>query len=159
MANGTIKLEAREDVLRDVVRQIDLGLGSLPPECKCLLEIPRASLFCLATDRQQYWLNAMTAAREAGARALKLTKGTSSSWVDIVKDGRFQTLGTYNKLPTDTTEAEASSNPPAPADKDAPTAKSISSPSTLKIISREKENVRSHVSRKRRHADHIQQST
>ena len=150
--NGTIKLEAREDVLREVERQLDLGLESLPPECKCLLEIPRASLFCLATDRQQYWLNAITAAREAGTRALKLTKGTSSSWDGIVKDGRFQTLSTYNKLPPDTTETETFANPPAPPDKDAPTANSISSPRTLKIISREKENVRSHVSKKRRHA-------
>ena len=114
--NGTIKLEAREDVLRKVERQLDLGLVSLPPECKCLLEIPRASLFCLTTDRQQYWLNAITAAREAGTRALKLTKGASTSWDGIVKDGRFQTLRTYNKLPTDTTEAEASSGPPTSAD-------------------------------------------
>ena len=85
-------------------RQLDLGLESLPPECKCLLEIPQASLFCLATDRQQYWLNAITAAREAGTRALKLTTGTNASWDGIVKEGRFQTLNTDNKLPPDTAE-------------------------------------------------------
>ena len=77
--NGTIKLEARDDLLREVDRQLDLGLGSLPPECRCLLEIPRAKFYCLATDRQQYWLNAITAAREAGTRALKLPEVVSTS--------------------------------------------------------------------------------
>ena len=33
--NGTIKLEAREDVLREVERQLDLGLEALPLECPC----------------------------------------------------------------------------------------------------------------------------
>ena len=38
LTNVTIKLEAQEDVLREVERQLDLGLESLPPECKLLLK-------------------------------------------------------------------------------------------------------------------------
>ena len=30
--NGTIALQAREDLMREVERQLDMGLNNLPPE-------------------------------------------------------------------------------------------------------------------------------
>ena len=37
--NGTLKLAARDDVIKEIDRQLDMGVGSLPAKCKCLLEI------------------------------------------------------------------------------------------------------------------------
>jgi len=42
--NGTLQLAARADVIREIDRQLDTGIGSLPEECKCLLEIPEEDL-------------------------------------------------------------------------------------------------------------------
>ena len=60
--NGTIALQAREDLMREVERQLDMGLNNLPPESRCLLEINPAELFCRTTEKVQYWLNATLAA-------------------------------------------------------------------------------------------------
>ena len=37
--NGTIRLEAKQDVMKEIERQLDLGLNNLPPKSKFLLEI------------------------------------------------------------------------------------------------------------------------
>ena len=48
--NGMIKLAARTDVIKEIDRQLNMGVGSLPAECKCLLEIPEEDLCSLATN-------------------------------------------------------------------------------------------------------------
>ena len=78
--NGTIALQAREDLMKEVERQLNLGLSSLPSETRCLLEIDPADLFRRTTERVQYWLNATLAARSAAERALELSAGATSSW-------------------------------------------------------------------------------
>ena len=37
--NGTIKLDAKQDTIKEIERQLDMGLCNLPPKSKCLLEI------------------------------------------------------------------------------------------------------------------------
>ena len=48
--------------MREVERQLEMGLNNLPPELRCLLEIDPAKLFCRTTEKVQYWLNATLAA-------------------------------------------------------------------------------------------------
>ena len=64
--NDTIALKAREDLVKEVERQLNLGLNCLPPESQCLLEIDPADLFRQIAEKRQYWLNATLAARAAG---------------------------------------------------------------------------------------------
>ena len=52
--NGTIKLEAKQDVMKEIERQLDLGLCSLPPESKFLLEIDTLELITSDIESQQY---------------------------------------------------------------------------------------------------------
>ena len=42
--NGIIRLEAKQDVMKDIERQLELGLNNLPPESKFLLEIDTTDL-------------------------------------------------------------------------------------------------------------------
>ena len=65
-----------------------------------LLEIDPHVLREKALPKQQYWLLAVDAAREAGERALDLSKGATSSWKSILKDGRFVKIAKL--LPTST---------------------------------------------------------
>ena len=90
--NGTIQLDRRESILKEIERQLNLGVGSLPPESRCLLEIDTSELSSRKTEDQQYWLYAIIAARQAGVRALELSKGKTASWEAIMKDKRFRYL-------------------------------------------------------------------
>ena len=91
-SQGTIALKAREDLMKEVERQLNMGLDYLPPESRCLLEIDPADLFCRTTEKVQYWLNATLAARMAGERAMKLSGGKTASWLDIQRDDRYSHL-------------------------------------------------------------------
>ena len=42
--NGTIKLSAKQDMMKEIKRQLNMGLYYLPPESKCLLEIDTSEL-------------------------------------------------------------------------------------------------------------------
>ena len=100
-SQGRIALKAREDLMREVERQLDLGLNNLPPESQCLLEIDPADLFCRTTEKVQYWLNATLAARAAGERALEVSNGKTASWLEIQRDE------TYGHLPATYVAPEA----------------------------------------------------
>ena len=111
-------------------------------------QIPRTNLYCLETDRQQYWLNTITANREAGTRSLQLTEGASTSWDGIVKDSCFQTQSTYNELPPDVPDMDASSGQLKSPDEESPTADCIQSSScTLRVVTKEREKIQSQVSK------------
>ena len=86
-----------------------------------MLEIDVEELRESTLAEQQYWLYAIEAARQAGTRALELSKGTTCNWVDIMKDGKF-VLQTTNPLPVEEMEEdtappdqESESPQPAPA--------------------------------------------
>ena len=85
--NGTIKLDAKQDIMKEIERQLSVDICNLPPECKCLLEIDTSELMEKSTENQQYWLFAIEAARIAGERALKLSHRKTTSWNKIMADG------------------------------------------------------------------------
>ena len=60
--NGTIQLDKRDSILKEIERQMNLGIGSLPTESRCLLEIDTSGLMGRKTEDQQYWLFAIIAA-------------------------------------------------------------------------------------------------
>ena len=49
--------------MKEIKRQIDLGLSNLPPESKFLLEIDTSDLMSSKIESQQYWLFSIVAAR------------------------------------------------------------------------------------------------
>ena len=76
--NNTV-IEKRESVFNEIERQLNVGVGSLPPESRCLLELDLQELRSRQTDDQQHWLYAITAARQAGLRAMQLSEGKTAS--------------------------------------------------------------------------------
>ncbi|KAL7528887.1 hypothetical protein ACHAXR_002685 [Thalassiosira sp. AJA248-18] len=96
-SNGSLKLAAREEVLQEVERQLELGLESLLPESQFLLEIPYDTLYDMRTDNQQYWLYAIQAAWQAGQNALDKSKG--ASWSTVLDDDALNDLPTYTPHP------------------------------------------------------------
>jgi len=131
-STGSLKLAAQEDVLKEVERQLELGLGSLPPESQFLLEILHTTLYDndMRTDKQQYWLYAIQAARQAGKNALDASKGTTTSWSAVLKDDALDDLPSHTPPP-----------PPLPADAvkpppTTPTSPPPSAQSSHTIISR-----------------------
>ncbi|KAL7526919.1 hypothetical protein ACHAXR_001711, partial [Thalassiosira sp. AJA248-18] len=98
-SNGSLKLAAREEVLKEVERQLELGLESLHPESQFLLEIPYDTLDDMRTDKQQYWLYAIQAARQAGQNALDSSNGTTTSWSTVLGDNALDDLPTYTPPP------------------------------------------------------------
>ena len=106
--NGTIKLAARRDVLKEIEQQLDQGLNNIPPECRWLLEIDPDTIYTRRLEDQQHWLDAVNAARSAGIHAAEISDGATSSWTAIVNDGQFSHLPTKTSelpiatLPTDT---------------------------------------------------------
>jgi len=98
-SNGTIKLAEREEVLSEIEKQLDLGIDVLPEESKFLLEIPPQELYSMRTDRQQYWLYAIQAARTASVRALQVSTGDTACWATVVADDKLTGLPTFTPLP------------------------------------------------------------
>ena len=96
--NGTNVLNTKKEVFREIESQLEMGLEALPPEKQWLLEIDPFRLRDMSLPDQQYWLWAVEAAREAGGRALELTEGKTSSWKDVIHDGKFVDLPTMNEL-------------------------------------------------------------
>ena len=104
-------------------------------------------------------MNAITAARSAGTRALELTEGNTSSWASIVKDGRFQPLVSHNPIPQ---PAPATPNQPATTrgsvDNDGSEGKTIDLATTRWTVAREKERIRVIVSKSNRAAKAVANS-
>ena len=119
-SQGKIALKAREDLMREVERQLDLGLNNLPPESRCLLEIDPADLFCRTTEKVQYWLNATLAARAAGERALEVSNGKTASWLEIQRDETYVLVPATYVAP----EAEDSDTTTKQTESTAPTGES-----------------------------------
>ena len=95
--NGALALKSREEVLARIEQQLDKGIEGLPTKDQWLLEIEAFELRDMDLRDQQYWLLAVEAARQVGENALKLSKGETSSWRDIMKNPLLSEL-----LPTST---------------------------------------------------------
>ena len=91
---GTKVLANQRDVLREIERQLARGVGFLAPEDQWLLEIDRKELLGNSLKHQQHWLWSIEAAREAGARAERISKGKTTSWKEILNDENYAHLPT-----------------------------------------------------------------
>ncbi|KAK1748959.1 hypothetical protein QTG54_000898 [Skeletonema marinoi] len=76
---GTKALATREEIQKEVEEQLRMGFSDLPSYARCLLEISPDNLFGLRTADQQYWLNAVRAARTAAESALQISEASESS--------------------------------------------------------------------------------
>ena len=101
-ANGTIQLEKRESVMKEIERQLDMGMGSLPEELRCLLKIDTTSLYKGSSQDQQYWLFAIIAARQAAEVALTISKGETKIWTEICRDKQYEAAQSQTPLPQNT---------------------------------------------------------
>ena len=63
--HGTKHLESREMILTEIEKG---NMQDLPQECACLLDVNPDDLYHWDMSQQQYWLQAMTAARSAHKR-------------------------------------------------------------------------------------------
>jgi sentrin-specific protease 1 len=98
---GTKALATREEIQKEVEEQLRMGFSDLPSYARCLLEISPDNLFGLRTADQQYWLNAVRAARTAAESALQISEGKTNSWNDILKMPEFKTrIQELPQLPT-----------------------------------------------------------
>ena len=91
---GTKVLANQRDVLRKIEKQLNRGVSSLAPEDQWLLEIDRKELLGNSLKHQQHWLWSIEAAREAGARAERISKGKTTSWKEILNDENYAHLPT-----------------------------------------------------------------
>ena len=62
---GTKALASREEILKEIEHQLNLGSDGLSSDARCLLEIPTDELNGKPTSELQYWLNAAVASRQA----------------------------------------------------------------------------------------------
>ena len=96
--NGTIKLDAKQDITKEIDHQLDMGLCNLPTESKCLLEIDTTELLGSTTESQEYWLYAIDTTRTAGERAMKVSGEKTTSWNKIMLSEKFNHLSTQYPL-------------------------------------------------------------
>ena len=89
---GTKVLAAREDLFQEIERLLDVGTEGVAPEDKWMLEVDIQQLQEYSLKDMQFWIHAVEAARSASSAAKKVSDGATSSWNDIIKDGKFSFL-------------------------------------------------------------------
>ena len=102
-----IVLKAQEDLLKKIERQLNMGVDSVTEEDKLMLEVDVLQLAAYSLSEKQYWIHAVEVARQASTRAVELLEGTTNSWNEIIKDGRFDHLPKSIPIPTNTPTAAA----------------------------------------------------
>jgi hypothetical protein len=88
--------------MKEIERQLDMGMGSLPEESRCLLKIDTTNLYRGSSEDQQYWLFAIIAARQAAEAALSISKGETKSWTEVCRDKRYEAAQSQTPLPENT---------------------------------------------------------
>ena len=111
---GTKVLANQQGVLRAIEQQLDMGMASVPPKDEWMMEIDHTQLRRNLLREQQYWLWGVEVTRQGGTRAEELTEGKSTSWKNIMKDGKFIDLPTITLCPK---EEEAEEPTPKPSTK------------------------------------------
>ena len=76
---GTLVLARKEDMLKEIERQLDMGVDAIADEDWWMLEMDVDHLWDTSLVEQQYWIHVVEAAQQAGTRALELTEGATSS--------------------------------------------------------------------------------
>ena len=116
--NGTIQLEKRESVMKEIERQLDMGMGSLPEDSRCLLEIDTTMLHRGSSEDQQYWLFAIIAARLAAEAALTVSRGKTRSWTEVCREKKYEAAKSQTPLPENTGDEQR----PTPQEEKQPVA-------------------------------------
>ena len=75
-----------------------MGVDAIADEDWWMLEVDMDQLRDTLLLEQQYWIHAVEAAQQAGTCALELTEGTTCSWADILKTGKFKNLPTTTPI-------------------------------------------------------------
>jgi hypothetical protein len=86
---GTLAMQHKEELQREIEAQQDQGFNNLLEEDKFLVEVNLEDLEITFGERQEYWLVAMHATREA-----RLLRGVSQPYrgcYTAVGEGRFNT--------------------------------------------------------------------
>ena len=98
---GTLLLARKEDLLKEIERQLDMGVDTIANEDRWMLEVDVDQLRNTSLSEKQYWIHAVEAAQQAGSRALKLAEGVSCSWADILQNGKSEHLPTTTPIPSE----------------------------------------------------------
>merc|ERR1712085_40202 len=116
--NGTIQLEKRESVMKEIERQLDMSMGLLPEDSRCLIEIDTTTLHRGSSEDQQYWLFAIIAARLAAEAAITVSRGKTRSWTEVCEDKRYEAAKSQTPLPENTGDEQR----PTPQEEKQPVA-------------------------------------
>ena len=100
--------------MKEIERQLDMGMGSLPEESRCLLKIDTTNLYRGSSQDQQYWLLAIIAARQVAEAALTISKGKTKSSTEVCRDKRYEAAQSQTPLPQNTGDEQ---QPIPPAEK------------------------------------------
>ena len=76
-----------------------------------MMEIDHTQLRRSLLREHQYWLWEVEVARQAGTRAEELMEGKTTSWKDIMKDGKFADLPTTTLWPKEEEPNKPTSKP------------------------------------------------
>ena len=83
---GSLVMKANEDLLREIERQLDMGVDCIAGKDKWMLEVDPVQLANFSLKEKQYWLYEVEAARQAGTRATEVTEGATNDWEEAMKD-------------------------------------------------------------------------
>ena len=86
---GSLVLKANEDLLKEIDRQLDMGVDCIAGKDKWMLEVDSVQLANFSLEEKQYWLYEVEAARQAGTRAMEMTDGDTSDWAVIMADNKL----------------------------------------------------------------------
>ena len=75
---GSLVIAAKKELVKEIERQLDMGVDAIANEDRWMLEINLCELKDASLAEQQYWLHAVEAARQAGTRALELSEGATN---------------------------------------------------------------------------------
>ena len=86
---GTLVLARTEELLKEIERQLDMGVDAIANEDWWMLEMDVHHLRDTSLAEQQYWIHAVEAAQQAGTQASELTKGATSSWAEMKNSSTY----------------------------------------------------------------------
>ena len=114
---GSKALAARDENHLEIERQLELGADDLPDHGRCLLEICPDHLYGIPSDRQQYWSNAVEAARVelfAQSASTSEEKQDGSSTGNTTGHSQRQLAPIFLASQRRARARQASASPPAP---------------------------------------------
>ena len=110
--------KANEDLLKEIERQVEMGVDCVADKDKWMLEVDLVQLKKISLKEKQYWLYEVEAARQAGTRAMEMTEGATNNWADVMNnDALSQKLPKTTPVPNEEDKVPVSVHSPLPEDK------------------------------------------